>query len=153
MGGIATDLQGRSSLPGLYAVGECACTGLHGANRLASNSLTECFVFSRRAAEAAGAEPAPDTSLAVPPWRFDPPNEETRDAVWSNAGPRRDPLRLEQLRSDAYVLARVVADCALARNESRGSHRRMDARLPDPKLDGIHFIYAADGSIRAEPWR
>ena len=53
MGGIATDLDGRSSLPGLYAVGECACTGLHGANRLASNSLAECLVFGRRAALAA----------------------------------------------------------------------------------------------------
>ena len=55
MGGIATDLDGRSSLPGLYAVGECACTGLHGANRLASNSLAECVVFGRRAALAAAA--------------------------------------------------------------------------------------------------
>ncbi len=53
MGGIAVDVDGRSSLPGLYAVGECSCTGLHGANRLASNSLSECFVFGGRAATAA----------------------------------------------------------------------------------------------------
>ncbi|MGH2844016.1 MAG: L-aspartate oxidase, partial [Solirubrobacteraceae bacterium] len=52
MGGIATDLAARSTLPGLLAVGECSCTGLHGANRLASNSLTECFVFGARAARA-----------------------------------------------------------------------------------------------------
>ncbi len=60
MGGIATDLEGRASLPGLFAVGECSCTGLHGANRLASNSLTECFVFGARAGRAALDEPAPD---------------------------------------------------------------------------------------------
>ena len=57
MGGIATDIDGRATLPGLYAVGECSCTGLHGANRIASNSLTECFVFGARAARAALAEP------------------------------------------------------------------------------------------------
>src|ERR1700722_11548043 len=59
MGGITTDLQARSTLPGLYAVGESACTGLHGANRLASNSLSECFVFGARAARAALTEPGP----------------------------------------------------------------------------------------------
>ena len=58
MGGIVTDLHARSTLPGLYAVGESSCTGLHGANRLASNSLSECFVFARRAIDHALAEPA-----------------------------------------------------------------------------------------------
>src|SRR6202022_1061097 len=51
MGGIIADLNARSTLPGLYAVGESSCTGLHGANRLASNSLSECFVFARRAVD------------------------------------------------------------------------------------------------------
>ena len=57
VGGIVTDLDGRTTLPGLYAAGECACTGVHGANRLASNSLLECLVFGRRAALASAAEP------------------------------------------------------------------------------------------------
>ena len=59
-----SDLHGRSGVPGLHAVGECACTGLHGANRLASNSLSECFVFGRRAALAALDEPAPSPGAA-----------------------------------------------------------------------------------------
>ena len=50
MGGIKTDLDGQTSVEGLYAIGECACTGIHGANRLASNSMLECLVFGRRAA-------------------------------------------------------------------------------------------------------
>ena len=58
MGGIVADLNARSTLPGLYAVGESSCTGLHGANRLASNSLSECFVFARRAVADALSRPA-----------------------------------------------------------------------------------------------
>src|SRR5204863_7125480 len=88
MGGVLCDLEGRSTLPGLYAVGECACTGLHGANRLASNSLSECFVFGARAASAAAAEPggeppgaSPESGNEPPGWRFAPPGAETRAAV------------------------------------------------------------------------
>ena len=67
MGGIATDLEGRTAVGGLYAVGECACTGLHGANRLASNSLSECFVFGYRAARAGLAGPPSSTPSAPAP--------------------------------------------------------------------------------------
>ena len=67
VGGIVTDLDGATDVPGLYAAGECAATGVHGANRLASNSLLECLVFGRRAALAAlGAEPV---AVSGPPPR------------------------------------------------------------------------------------
>jgi L-aspartate oxidase len=151
MGGIVTDLEGRSTLPGLYAVGESACTGLHGANRLASNSLSECFVFGARAAEAAlaeGAGPRP----ALHSRGFEPPTEATRRAMWVNAGPRRTPEALESLLGDPYPLARLIAANALARRESRGAHRRADFPRPDPALDGVHFVVGPGGDVRAERW-
>lgn len=152
MGGIAVDLDGRSSLPGLHAVGECSCTGLHGANRLASNSLSECFVFGARAAAAAvGETPAPSRP-PLPEWRFEPPTGATRDAVWRLAGPLRDPAELAELRADPYPLAAAVAASALERAESRGGHLRRDRHQPDPALDGIHLVVGPDGSVRHERW-
>jgi len=71
MGGIATDLNGMSTLPGLYACGEAACTGVHGANRLASNSMLECLVFGRRAARhisGLAEGPLPDPADCLPAW-------------------------------------------------------------------------------------
>ena len=154
MGGIAIDLEGRSSLPGLYAVGECACSGLHGANRLASNSLSECFVFGRRAAAAASAEPRTgDMAPPLPEFRFAPPTEETRDAVWRLAGPVRAPEGLRALREDPYPLAAAIADAALAREESRGGHRRADFPSTDPALDGVHLVRGRDGALRREKWQ
>jgi L-aspartate oxidase len=152
MGGVVCDLDGATSLPGLYAVGECACSGVHGANRLASNSLSECFVFGARAAAAAASAPALDTSLALPAWRFQPPTAETRDAVWRHAGPRRDAEGLEPLLDDPYPLARLIARAAIERRESRGPHQRLDQPLQDPRLDGVHVVIDPDESVRTEHW-
>ena len=151
MGGIATDLEGRSTLPGLFAVGECACTGLHGANRLASNSLTECFVLGARAASAASSEPQGGTPADPPDWRFDPPTVATREAVWELAGPLRSADRLERLLSDSYPLARLIARFALEREESRGSHRRLEFPELDRALDERHLVCSGE-ELRWEAW-
>jgi len=153
MGGVAVDLDGRSSLPGLYAVGECACTGLHGANRLASNSLSECFVFGARAARAALAEEPAVTRPPLSAWRFEPPTEATRAAVWRLAGPLRRPEALHELCGDSYPLAAAIATCALDRDESRGGHLRADRPGLDPDLDGVHVVYEPGGATRRETWR
>jgi L-aspartate oxidase len=153
MGGVAVDLDGRSTLPGLFAVGECSCTGLHGANRLASNSLSECFVFGGRAAAAALKETVPSSRPEPADWRFEPPTEATRDAVWNLAGPMRRPGQLRQLLTDSYPLAAAIAACALERQESRGGHLRADFTALDPELDGIHLLFGADGRVRHESWR
>ncbi len=153
MGGIATDLDGRSSLPGLYAVGECSCTGLHGANRLASNSLSECFVFGGRAGRAAAEETSDGDRPPLPERRFEPPAEATRDAVWRLAGPMRRPELLRELLGDPYPLAVAVATAALEREESRGGHLRADFPNLDPGLDGIHIIVGPDGATGREAWR
>ncbi len=152
MGGIAVDLDGRSSLPGLYAVGECSCTGLHGANRLASNSLSECFVFGARAAAAALGETAATTRPPLPEWQFEPPTEATREAMWRRAGPKRNPDDLAALVSSGYPLASATATCALHRRESRGGHLRVDCPETDPVLDGLHFVLTRGGEVRREHW-
>jgi L-aspartate oxidase len=154
MGGIATDLQGRSSLPGLYAVGECACTGLHGANRLASNSLAECLVFGRRAALAATGEPA----AGAPAQPSEPdvpakPGEETRAALWRHAGLRRDAAGLGQLLDDPYPLARLIGAACLAREESRGAHQRGDHPDTNRELDLMHTLVEDGTAPRFERWQ
>jgi L-aspartate oxidase len=152
MGGVVSDLEGRTSLPGLFAVGECSCSGVHGANRLASNSLTECFVFGARAAAAAAESPLHDGEVKVPKWRFEPPTLQTREAVWRHAGPRRTASALEALLDDPYPLARLIARTALERRESRGPHRRTDHPLRDPGLDGVHIVVTPDAQARPERW-
>ncbi len=156
MGGIATDLDGRATLPGLYAVGECSCTGLHGANRLASNSLSECFVFGARAARAAVAQrDAPTTApIAAPdgPARDLSITPESRAALWRYAGLERSGEGLRILAGDPHPLVALIARSALAREESRGAHLRTDFPQRDPELDQMHFTLALGGDATAARW-
>ena len=106
MGGVRTDLDGRASLPGLYAAGEAACTGVHGANRLASNSLLEGLVYGARAGRAMAAEarrtgrsswPLPSSA----PESHDPPEveafiREVRDLMWNEVGIVRTGIGLKR---------------------------------------------------------
>jgi L-aspartate oxidase len=154
MGGVATDVEARSSLPGLYAVGECSCTGLHGANRLASNSLTECFVFGARAAAAALSEAplVPVADVVLPPAGRPPElTPASREALWLGAGLSRDGAGLRQLTSNPHPLVRLIASGALARTESRGAHRRRDFPQPDPGFADRHVtLLGNQGPVIAE---
>jgi L-aspartate oxidase len=160
MGGLATDLFGRTSLPGLWAVGETARTGVHGANRLASNSLLEGAVFGRRAAEsvAAAALSAPGPAVVrraavkAVPVPEDQPDviAELRDLMWERVGVVRHGAGLvgaleEMDRLDTKLApgvsvarnmltaARLITTAALIRTESRGSHWRTDHPGSDPR--------------------
>lgn len=158
MGGIAVDLHARASVAGLYAVGEVSCTGLHGANRLASNSLSECFVFARRAVAATLSEPAPPPAAGAEIERLHSraplPTAEpaTRAALWRDAGIERSGEGLRRLLGDPHPLARLIASCALAREESRGAHLRVDHPERDPAFDHRHAVIAGDQQVGWETW-
>ncbi|HEY2542415.1 MAG TPA: FAD-dependent oxidoreductase [Gaiellaceae bacterium] len=146
IGGIVTDLDGRTTVPGLYAAGECACTGVHGANRLASNSLLECLVFGRRAALAALAGPtlvAEETTL--------PPRVDAGAELWHDAGLIRNADGLQRLAGSEDPLVRLVANSALARTESRGVHFREDFPAEAPALAG-HLVIRPGGDPELESW-
>jgi L-aspartate oxidase len=155
MGGIVADLDGASIVPGLYAVGEAACTGLHGANRLASNSLTECFVYGARAAQAALDEPPATTSPPTPPpapRSLAAPSPASRDALWRDAGLVRTAEGLERLLADPHPLVALVAAHALVRTESRGAHARADFPATDAGLDGHHSVSRPGAPPAFERW-
>jgi len=152
MGGVVTDLDGRTDVPGLYAAGECACTGVHGANRLASNSLLECLVFGHRAALAALGDTPAGAVAAVPEPLVEMTTDEDRRAVWEHAGLIRDGAGLELLRESSHVLVRLLAECALTRRESRGGHFRADFPYTDPALDGRHTVLRPGRPPLLEPW-
>lgn len=158
VGGIRTDLHGRTDVAGLYAAGECACTGLHGANRLASNSLAECLVFGRRAALAALDDPLPeamDPALALGATMAacgTPLTSADRDAMWRDVGLIRDAAGLARQAESTVALARLVAANALAREESRGGHFRSDFPELDPSLDARHAVIHGAGTPTLEAW-
>jgi L-aspartate oxidase len=166
MGGIATDADGRATLPGLYAAGECASTGVHGANRLASNSLLEAAVFGARAGRAAAAEGEPASARLVRLTAPDLPSDALqtlRQAMSREAGVVRDAASLARLietldgleaahgRAAALVAARLVATAALARTESRGAHFRSDAG-PADAVPRRTFVRWAD-LLAADAWK
>ena len=161
MGGVETDLWGRTTLLGLYAAGEVACTGVHGANRLASNSLLEGLVFGARAAQAMllpGEDVAPFSMLAdaggepLATATGLPREDDARTVMWNSVGlwRTRDELRKAIEAFDGWYAAlganrsrlasiitvgRLMARAALRREETRGSHARADF----PSRDDVKF--------------
>lgn len=171
MGGIATDLNGRSTLQGLWAAGECAATGLHGANRLASNSLMEAVVMGARAAEDIAAAlnsdaqaAQPDMSqIVIPPAATEPVVERDmlRQIMSDLVGVIRSDSGLQaaiadfaaignsaELRdgrtADMALLCRMIAVSALMRRESRGGHCRSDYPEAVPALQKRSFVTMAE---------
>jgi len=166
MGGIATDLEGCTTLTGLYAAGECACTGVHGANRLASNSLLEGLVFGARAgrAMAGGKLPAAPDAAEAGEARTELAAHDTavltqvRALLSACAGVirRGDALQrglraLEPLAAEgslAAITAAAIVRAALAREESRGAHFRSDFPEALPENAGHHSWQRRGGAVR-----
>jgi L-aspartate oxidase len=169
VGGARTDLDGRTSVPGLYAAGETASTGVHGANRMAGNSLGESLVFAARAVTAIVAElPAGHGDLGPPPIFGDRPGLEVaatrtqlRARMLADGGPVRFGAGLASLArqledwtrgfgaptADAESIelhhavraAALIVRGASLRRESRGGHWRADHPAPDPTWAGVHL--------------
>jgi L-aspartate oxidase len=179
MGGVKTDVDGRTSLEHLYAAGEAACTGVHGANRLASNSLLEGLVFGARAGASmreasrvnAGTPPAPPQLAEEQPANTSELLRNLQQQMWQNAGLLRDAAGLTAMKQEVermraniaraperaslelanlHAVAELIVLSALAREESRGAHYRNDF----PRRDDAHFAVHSvvrDGKVCFEP--
>jgi L-aspartate oxidase len=166
MGGIAVDLDGRSSIEGLWACGEAACTGLHGANRLASNSLLEAVVCGRLVAESVAAMPARRVKPKVGEARISPSDPApVREVLSRAAGVLRDAEGLRAAAAALHPLAAGALDgeaggagdpalvglmivvAALRREESRGAHARTD--FPDPAPEPRRNVLRLDAALAA----
>ena len=161
-GGIRTDIRGRSSLPGLHAIGEVACTGLHGANRLASNSLLEALVVAHRAARHLEECPPPRPEGPLAPWRTGPPPEpaegvvishnwdEIRRLMWDYVGIVRTRRRLERARRrmgtllveirEIFPIAPLSTDLLELRNLVTVADLIIQAAATRPESRGLHHI-------------
>jgi len=180
MGGVRTDLRGQTSIPGLFAAGEVACTGVHGANRLASNSLLEGLVYGARAAQnmrehlhaghkgpVAGAKDASANSNGQPA-ETEQFIKKVQSLMWQHVGVVREGKNLRQVvaelsalqapaggdrrsREAANILQTglLIARSALAREESRGAHYRLDYPLKNEAKFHKHSVVSGE-KIRFE---
>ena len=178
MGGVRTDLHGRTTVKGLYAAGEVSCTGVHGANRLASNSLLEGLVFGARAGEAAATD---DYELQITNHETETENQKPKTenqsseistavkkrvkrVMWERVGILRDAESLkralqefEQIEKsnlgtssrNFVTLAKLVASAALWREESRGGHFRTDFPMRDDTRFDKHSIQKIGAEMSA----
>jgi L-aspartate oxidase len=163
MGGVVAAINGKTSLSGLYAIGEVASTGVHGANRLASNSLLECLVMAFSLAELL------ESVKSIDECEFDQPQlpialipdsqevlDQVKTVMWESAGIVRDKdsmqdgvqrlanLQEQHPQSPAICTACLILQSALTRQESRGAHFRRDFPCLDLQLNQVHTVVSKD---------